>query len=130
MAIPAQVSPVSALYSGGIVPPGAAHVHRFPWQRPRWWDYVEARKLRCPAGHHLPNTYEIDEDGSGCIRCNDRSVKLPGGCGLWVWALRLRGGSHMVVEVTERDLKALRELSHASEKLAYLAIFEQLERIR
>ena len=124
------MQPVSSLYTGGIVPPGAAHVHRYQWQKPRWWDWLEFRKLRCPAGHHLPNHYEIDEDGSAKLRCNDKSVKMPGGCGLWVWAGRLRGNGHLVIEVSERDLKELTRLTTMSDKLDYLAIFEQLERVR
>jgi len=91
---------------------------------------MELRKLRCPAGHHFPNHYEVDPDDSGRIRCNDRSIKMPGGCGLWVWAVRLRGNGHLVVEVTERDLAELSRLSTASDKLDYLGIFEQLERVK
>ena len=62
------VNPISTLYAGGPVPPGASHVHRYSWQRPRWWDYMAFRKIHCPAKHHIPNNYEIDQDGSGRIR--------------------------------------------------------------
>jgi len=36
----------------------------------------------------------------------------------------------LVIEVTERDLPELSRLSTASDKLDYLGIFEQLERVR
>jgi hypothetical protein len=105
-------------------------VRRHSWQQPRWWDWLDFRKLRCPAGHHLPNTYEIDEEGSGRMRCGKAIDGAPGGCGLWIWAVRLRGSGHLVVEVTERDLKEMARLVTVSDRLDYLGIFEQLERVR
>jgi len=123
--------PLSSLYpAGGYIPPGASLVHRFSWQRPRWFEWLKYRQLKCPAGHHLPNNYEIDEDGSGRIRCLEPIAGMRGGCGLWVWVTRIRGHGHIVVEVTERDLAAMGELSNPSQKLDYLAVFEQLERVR
>lgn len=127
---PTQPVPAELYPPGGVIPPGASIVRRAPWQRPRWWEWLEFRHLKCPAGHHLPNTYEIDEQSATRIRCSQHVAAAPGGCGLWVWATRLPGHGHLVIEVTERDLKQLAKLTTTSEKLDYLAIFEQLERVR
>lgn len=128
---PLRPQPLSSLYpAGGYIPPGAAFVHRSAWQRPRWWEWLEFRHLKCPAGHHLPNTYEIDEDSSTRIRCSKNVAGAAGGCGLWIWAARLRGHGHIVVEVAEADLKSLARFATVSEKLDYLGIFAQLERMR
>ena len=78
----------------------------------------------------MKNTYEIDEDSSTRIRCEKFIHNTRAECGLWVWAVRLRGKGHIVVEVTERDLKHLALLTTSSDKLDYLAIFGQLERVR
>ena len=119
-----------SLYTGISVPPGASKVHRFAWQSPRWWEWLSYRKLRCPANHHIPNNYELDSNGSGRIRCNEPMQGGHGGCGLWVWATRLPGAGHIVIEVTERDLDVLAKFSTVSEKIDYLGIFEQLERLK
>jgi hypothetical protein len=116
---------VPSLYAGIIAPPGAVRIRRHAHQRPRWWEWMEYRKIRCPAGHHLPNDYEVDEEGSARLRCNQPMTGERGGCGLWVWTTRMRGSGHFVIEITERDFTQLARLKDASERLNYLGIFRQ-----
>lgn len=126
---PVQPIP-DGLYPPGRIPPGAYHVRRAPWQTPRWWEWCELRHLICPAGHHLKNTRGIDQSNSARVRCGEWLHDERAECGLWIWATRLHGNGHIVIETTERDLPQLRQLRDPTAVIAHFGVFAQLARVR
>ena len=101
---------------------------------PRWWQYVRANRIRCPAGHHVPNTFSVTE--AGFVRCahiinrhdrvrRDDTPVATLECGLWVFLLAIRGGGVVSVAVSLDDKRAMAELTTPAELLDYLGIFHR-----
>lgn len=101
---------------------------------PRWWQFVRANRIVCPAGHHIPNTVRLPEHGF--IRCphvlnrldqaahGDRQRHVVE-CGLWVYAYVMRGGRAVLVAVDMGELDALEALATPAEVIEYLGIFHR-----
>ena len=85
----------------------------------RWWRYVRARRIHCPAGHHIPHTFHVRE--SGAVRCQHRTKGID--CGRWVFLLPFRGGSVITAEVTLAELAEMEDLQTPTEVLDFLGIF-------
>jgi len=47
-----------------------------------------------------------------------------------VWATRLHGNGHIVIETTEIDIAELRQFRDPSAVIAHLGVFAQLARVR
>lgn len=88
------------------------------------WD----KRLTCAGGHHIRDMFSIDESGS--VRCPKwiADTKTQGHeCGRWIWVMSFKGGGNLVVDVTLEDLKRLKNMDTASQRIAYLGIFGDTE---
>lgn len=91
-----------------------------PMQPSRWWRYVKKRRIVCPAGHHIPSTFDIPE--SGFVRCPKHLNRQGMECGRWVFIIAIRGGSCIVAEVSPDERQEMEDLSTPAAMLDYLGI--------
>lgn len=87
----------------------------------RWWTYAGRRRVRCPAGHHLPVTWRINE--TGFIRCNHWIDTQKRECGRWVFLFAVRGGGVFVVEAPLEEHEDIAEIQNPHGMLEYFGIF-------
>jgi hypothetical protein len=93
----------------------------------RWWEWLTERRIVCgpaPEGHHIPVTFRLAE--SGFIRCNHWNGLERRECGLWVFALAIRGSGVIVVRVTLDEVDEMKELETPTAMLNYLGIWPTL----
>lgn len=92
----------------------------------RWWAWADSyRRVRCPRGHSIPNTFEVPE--SGFVRCNKWVAEEHAECGRWVFLLCIRGDGVIVCEVTLEDKGKMRKLDTPAAMVSYLGLFEKPE---
>jgi hypothetical protein len=89
----------------------------------RWWQYVEEGRIFCPAGHHIPNTFDVNE--SGFKRCGDWIEAEQRECGLWIFLYAIRGGGIVTAGVSLDEKRAMRSLSTPAQMIKYLGIFHR-----
>lgn len=90
----------------------------------RWWRFLRERRLKCPAGHHIPHTFAVTE--AGFIRCPHRHGDGRGvgvECGRWVFLFQIRGGALIVAEVQLSEVEPMKALGTPAEMLSYLGIW-------
>jgi len=95
---------------------------------PRWWRYINVRQLKCPGGHPIPRTSQINE--TGFIRCPHWIADERRECGRWVFLFSVRGGGAIVAEVALDEQRTIEELSTPAAMLEYLGIFFDGDSIR
>ena len=90
----------------------------------RWWEWVTERRLACgpaPTGHHIPVTFRIAD--AGFILCQHWIGLERRECGLWVFALAIRGSGVIVAGVTLDEVDVMKELETPTAMLSYLDIW-------
>lgn len=90
---------------------------------PRWWDFVKAGRLFCPAQHHMPNTFDVTE--AGFTQCREwvHDSHRRHECGLWLFLFAIRGGGIVAAAVSPEEKRAMKDLSTPAEMIEYLGIF-------
>lgn len=76
--------------------------------------------MRCPCGHHIPRTQVFTE--AGFVRCGAWMADEQRECGRWLWAMVVRGGGCLLVEVDLREIDRLLELVTPAAMLAELGV--------
>jgi hypothetical protein len=90
----------------------------------RWWKYVRAGRIFCgpvPGGHHIPNTFKVNE--SGFVRCDHWMKNEKRECGNWVFLYAIRGGGIVIARVSLEEQRDMDSLSTPDEMITYLGIF-------
>jgi len=92
----------------------------------RLWDFTHRHRLRCPAGHHIPNNFDIYK-GVAFTRCVKWIAAEKRECCRWLWVYAIDGGGAIVCEVKQDEKELLGTMSSTTEMLNYLGIWNDSE---